>query len=284
MNEQEFTELAAAAALHALTPDDERRYREAIDLHPEWDAIVRANTAVAAKLAVAIEPLQPPPSIRAALLARVADTPQSSSAQHTDAASPLAAADRDLTTRSEAIGTGRPEESMMPTPDRTSPAIQQPAKRGSGSRRRRMFFALAACLVLLGAVGTSIGFISNFLNRPAAVVALEQIQASNDAQQASITLSTGGSATAHWSPSLGRAVLITDGIDAPPSGQTYELWLVRAETAVPAGTFTPTSGDAIAELNGEMHAGDAIAVTVEQSGGSPTGAPTTPPIFVIPTT
>jgi anti-sigma-K factor RskA len=36
-------------------------------------------------------------------------------------------------------------------------------------------------------------------------------------------------------------------------------------------------------LAGDMHAGDVIAVTVEQAGGSPSGSPTTDPVVVIPT-
>ncbi|WP_404438075.1 hypothetical protein LG322_03745 [Microbacterium aerolatum] len=43
------------------------------------------------------------------------------------------------------------------------------------------------------------------------------------------------------------------------------------------------SGEATALLDGSMHEGDVIAVTVEQAGGSPTGLPTTEPIIAIPT-
>ena len=39
MNEQEFAELSAGHALAALSPEDERRYREALAVHPEWAAM-----------------------------------------------------------------------------------------------------------------------------------------------------------------------------------------------------------------------------------------------------
>jgi anti-sigma-K factor RskA len=58
---------------------------------------------------------------------------------------------------------------------------------------------------------------------------------------------------------------------------------VRGDAPVSAGVFDVDGGDATALLDGDMQAGDAIAVTVEQAGGSPTGQPTTDPVIVIPT-
>jgi len=52
---------------------------------------------------------------------------------------------------------------------------------------------------------------------------------------------------------------------------------------VSAGVFQADQGTTTAKLSGAMHAGDAIAVTVEPAGGSPTGKPTSEPIVVIPT-
>ena len=48
-------------------------------------------------------------------------------------------------------------------------------------------------------------------------------------------------------------------------------------------TGPPADGSTTAQLQGAMKPGDAIAVTVEQAGGSPTGVPTSDPIIVIPT-
>ena len=65
--------------------------------------------------------------------------------------------------------------------------------------------------------------------------------------------------------------------------QAYELWFVRGDAPVSAGVFEADDETTTALLDGEMQPGDAIAVTVEQAGGSPSGAPTTDPIIVIPT-
>ncbi|HWS51460.1 MAG TPA: anti-sigma factor, partial [Microbacterium sp.] len=150
-------------------------------------------------------------------------------------------------------------------------------------RWSRSMLALAACLALLVGVGIGAVALNGQLNRPDTVIALEQIQSAADAAEASVTLETGGTATAYWSESLGSAVLVTDGIPAPSEGHTYELWLIRDEQPISAGVFSVDDGDATAELEGDMHSGDIIAVTVEPAGGSPDGQPTSDPVIVIPT-
>lgn len=276
MNEQEFAELAAAAALHALSPDEERRYRAALTVHPEWRSIARADAETAAVLAETVAPVTPPAGIRSALLAAVAESPQDETSvepvQPTEAAPPRGASASD-------------GDSMRSGGKTRSSADARPAQeRPHGMRRGpRMLFALAAGLALLVGLGAGAIALNGYLNRPASVVALEQIEGAADAQQGSVGLVDGGTATAHWSASLGRAVLVTEGIATLADGKTYELWFVRGDTPVSAGTFSVDDGHAIAELAGEMHAGDAIAVTVEQEGGSPSGAPTTDPVVVIPT-
>jgi anti-sigma-K factor RskA len=134
-------------------------------------------------------------------------------------------------------------------------------------------------------VGVGIGAVAlnSQLTQPASVVALQQIEAADDAQQSTVELDGGATATAHWSGSVGKAVLVTDGLPSPGEGETYELWFVRGDAPVSAGVFDVQDGDATALLAGDMQAGDAIAVTVEQEGGSPTGQPTSDPVIVIPT-
>ena len=250
MNEKDFAELAAGAALHALSADDERRYRRALAEHPEWAAQDDTDTETAAVLADGVAPVAPPAGIRAALLAQIAQTPQS------DAAAP------ELAGESPASGAAAPA----------------PARRWT-----RLAFALAACLALLVGVGIGAVALNDQLNRPESVVALQEIESAGDAQKATVELDDGATATAHWSGSVGKAVLVTDGLPEVADGKTYELWFVRGEDPIAAGVFDVDDGEATALLEGEMQAGDAIAVTVEQEGGSPSGLPTTDPVIVIPT-
>lgn len=124
---------------------------------------------------------------------------------------------------------------------------------------------------------------SEQLNAPASVVALDQIESAPDAQSATQTLPDGGEVTAHWSESIGKAVLVSEGLPELADDEAFELWFVRDGSAVSAGTFTAENGTTTALLDGEIQAGDIIAVTVEPDGGSPTGQPTSDPIVAIET-
>jgi len=252
MNEQEFAELAAGHALHALSPADQSRFAAALAVHPEWAGIAQADAVTASALADRTAAVEPPPSARAELLARVADLAQAGAAED-----PRAVAGRDA------------------GPETT------------GARRvwTRRLFALAASVAVLVGFGFGAGAIYQHLVRPVAVVALDEIQAAPDARSATVALDGGLTATAHWSADLGKAVLVSEGL--PPLGdhQDFELWLVRGEDPIPAGVFAAEGASTTtALLEASFESGDVIAVTVEPAGGSPTGAPSSAPIVAIPTT
>lgn len=255
MNANEFAELSAGYALGALSPADERAYLDALAAHPQWQTGADADVATSALMAGAVADVAPPAHLRDSILAKVA-------------ASPVASAAPDA-----------PAPAMETVTATASEASTRPNR-----RLGRLVFALAACLVLLAGVGIGAVSLSNWLNRPAAVVALEQIEGAADARTASVELADGGVATAHWAPSVGQAVIVTDGIGSIPADKSFELWFVRGDAPISAGTFeVGDGGRATALLQGEMQAGDVIAVTIEPAGGSPNGLPSTDPIVVIPT-
>lgn len=159
-----------------------------------------------------------------------------------------------------------------------------PPVRSTRRRLSRGWFALAASVAVIAAVVTGGILVGQQLSRPASIIALEQIERSPDARSANVTLEGGGEAIAHWSVSAAQAVVVVDGLPAPAEGETFELWFVRDGEPIPAGTFTTdASGAATALLVGTQRPGDLIAVTVEAEGGSPTGLPTTDPVFAIAT-
>ncbi len=152
------------------------------------------------------------------------------------------------------------------------------------SRARRAWFALAASLVLVAAAALGTLFAVQHAGTPGPDAMLAAIQQASDARSASAEVAGGGTATAHWSESLGKAVLVTRGLPPLATDRTFELWYVRDGKAVPAGLFAAEDGGStVSVLEGGVRAGDTIAVTVERAGGSPTGAPTTTPIVAIPT-
>jgi anti-sigma-K factor RskA len=251
VNEQEYAELAAGHALHALSPQDEAAFERARREHPEWEHHVTADIATAALLADAAPEVAPPAALRAALLAQIGATPPTG-----DVPAPAA----------PVAGDG----SATPSRRRGGPAS-------------RAWFVLAASLALLVGFGWGAVVIGQQLTTPASVTALEEIRSAPDAQAATVPADGGGEATAHWSATVGKVVLVAE--DLPPVGEDedYELWFVRDGQPIAAGILTADDRTATALLDGTMEPGDIVAVTVEPAGGSPTGQPTSDPIVAIET-
>ena len=249
MNRQEFDELSAGYAMNALTPEDQAAFEAARIAHPEWQQRVSEDHEIVASLAdtTAI----PPDRLRASLLSAIIQTPQ------------------------EQIENGNefPELNVAPS---TLPAIQP-------RHRARAWFALAASLALLLVIGYGAVSLNQLVNRPAEVIALDEIAAAADARTASADVGDSGSVTVRWSADAHRAVVETHQL--PPIGddQDFELWLVRADGPVSVGVFRSDDSRATVLLDRDIQPGDAVAISIEPVGGSPTGAPTSDPIVVIPT-
>jgi anti-sigma-K factor RskA len=252
VNEQEFVELAAGHALHALSPEDDRAFQTARRQHPEWEHHVTTDAATAAELAEGVSEVAPPEGVRAALLAQIAASPAVAPATE------------------HAVGSDVEAASVVPA---------SPPRRWGA----RTWFALAASLALLVGVGWGAVFVGQQLSAPASIVALDEIEAATDAQSQTVSLADGGQVTAHWSESVGKAVLVSDGLPSLTDEESFEMWVVRDGAAVSAGTFTADDGTTTALLDAAVEEGDVIAVTVEPAGGSPTGQPTSDPIFAIET-
>ncbi len=262
MNEDEFAELSAGHALAALSPDDERAYEAALSLHPEWASHADHDAEVTAFLAEGVSEVAPPLDLRSKLLSQIVRDATRDDAEPADADEPI---DRETMT-----GILTPSTEMIQTVQRRN--------------WTRGLFALVASIALLVGIGWGVGALTNMAATPAAVTALDQIESSSDAQSATTELGEDGEATVHWSQSVGKVVLVSDGLPTLPEDSTFELWYVRDGAPIAAGTFDAEDGTSTALLSGTMEPGDTIAVTVEQQGGSPTGAPTTDPIVAIETT
>lgn len=289
MNIEEFAELSAGFALGALSPADLEAFEAALVDHPEWADIVATDTDTVAALAEGAAPVAPPLTMRGTLLSQIALTPQESAAALPATAidpplpplprdvvlvetQPLDAVDDDL------VASTSEQSATEPAPNT---AMIQAVSRRNWTRG---LLALAASLVFLVVIGFGAASLGQWLTRPAAVIALEQIEAAPDAVSASAEVTGGGTATAYWSTSLGKAVLVTDGLPSIPTGETFEMWFVRDDgTPVSAGTFDASGPSTTSALDGDMRPGDTIAVTVEPAGGSQSGKPSTDPIVAIPT-
>jgi anti-sigma-K factor RskA len=75
-----------------------------------------------------------------------------------------------------------------------------------------------------------------------------------------------------------RAVLVAEDLPSPPEGETYQAWILREDVPEPAGLFEPNdTGAAAAPIEGSIEGANAVAVTVEPSGGS--SSPTSDPLM-----
>lgn len=108
--------------------------------------------------------------------------------------------------------------------------------------------------------------------------ALAAVLAAPDARVVTQAAGNGASMTVVTSASLGSAVLLPRGMPAPPPQHTYQLWVMRAGEARPAG-FVALGEPAPPVVAQGVAPGDEIGVTLEPSGGS--ARPTTTPIMVI---
>lgn len=104
------------------------------------------------------------------------------------------------------------------------------------------------------------------------------IMTAPDAQLSSMKMPGEATSTIVTSALQGKAALVAQNVPAAPPGQVYELWTLSvAGAATPAGTWTPNAdGTASVVLSGDVNAAKAVAVTVEPAGGSQ--QPTTKPI------
>ncbi len=165
------------------------------------------------------------------------------------------------------------------------PLVSQPEKAGSPRRRWQGLLVAAAAVTVLG---SGVAITQPWEDNTTAVelTATEQVLGASDAQRIVQEFTDGSKATVVVSRQLRQAVIVTEGMSAPPPGRVYELWYQRPGVGMVSAGLMPEDPDATAVLlKGDARRASAVGITVEDDGGSPTGKPTTEPIalFSIPT-
>ncbi|EGD40930.1 anti-sigma-K factor RskA (Regulator of sigK) [Nocardioidaceae bacterium Broad-1] len=167
---------------------------------------------------------------------------------------------------------------IRPLPPET-PAIHEdaavPAEASSGGRRFgwRTFAAAAAVLAVVG-TGTVAAVELTRDDSSQTMTTAERVLSAKDATTVAVDLPGKARARVVRSVSENRAVLVTSGMPAAPTGKVYELWLQHDEVMVPAGLM-PAGSDQTFVLEGDAADASAAGITVEPEGGSdePTSAP-----------
>jgi anti-sigma-K factor RskA len=242
-------DLTGAYALDALSHDEraafERRLETSESLRTEAGELVDT----AAQLGLAVPAEAPPASLKADLMAQIAQLPQ------------LPA---DEPVRSAATS---PAELKAQTRWYRRPAVALAAA------------AAAAALVIGGGVVADIAARTGVQQEQADQLAA--LNAADDVQRVTTAVDGGGTATLVYSVELASSAVILDGVAALPDDRIYELWYIDESGPRPAGLMDvgTAASDDWRVLDGAFSAGDAVGVTVEPAGGS--DQPTTDPIVVL---
>ncbi|MFF2848058.1 anti-sigma factor domain-containing protein [Streptomyces sp. NPDC058001] len=237
--------LTGAYALNALPGDERESFERHLGACAACAREVDELTATTARLGLAVS-VTPPPAMRDHVLRRVAAVRQE--------------------------------------PPRSGRGVRG----ASGHRSRPMSrFALAACLV-----AAALGGVAVWQQRQAEqarqevraeqrrAADLAEVLAAPDARTRSGPLGTHANATVVVSRQRDRAVFVTAGMSAPPSGKVYQLWFADKDgTMRPAGLLDPTRTTNTVLMDGTVGGASGMGVTIEPTGGSP--HPTTKPLTLL---
>ncbi|WP_210505566.1 anti-sigma factor domain-containing protein [Naasia sp. SYSU D00057] len=248
MSRRQLHNLSGAYVLNALDREDEVAFEAGLADSEELRAEVIELSDTAVALGLAVAPVEPSPSVRADLLARVAQLPQ------------------------------LPAIAEQPTLDAST--VRTPGPRSIRWKWRALLrvpvlVPIAAVLAVLLAVVLGPALLHGHDD-----AALDDLSAARDARTTSVTMAGASGVALLSSHRLDAAALVWDSLPALEPGTVYELWYIRGGDPTPAGLI---EDDAVAGdgqvLTGELRPGVQVALTVEPAGGSP--RPTGTPLFVV---
>jgi anti-sigma-K factor RskA len=129
-------------------------------------------------------------------------------------------------------------------------------------------------VIALGGVGIG-AYVAN-QNDP-----FRQIIEAQDARQATVDVSGGGTATVSISPSRDSLVVRMKDVPPPPAGKVYQMWLIPKDGSTPVsqGLMDAEALSKPALVKG-IGSAAALGITVEPAGGSAT--PTLPTVAAAP--
>jgi anti-sigma-K factor RskA len=289
--------LSGAYALDALSDDERHDFEALLEESESTRREVTELRETALLLAHAAPPVMPSAALRASIMDSIVGMPQRPALPGTGSASTTDAgrqADTDTARRESAGGAGDDHEvaaprrravpEMEPSESETAARVIEP----TGAARARWFtrpvavlgVAAAAAALFFGGGALLSEVTGPSQQQEATASSIDEIYAADDFQRTVADVSTGGTATLVWSNELKRSAVVLDGLTSLPGDQTYELWYIDADGAVPAGTVDTASDSTVTKvLHGEMTPGATVGLTIEPAGGSE--QPTSEPIMAV---
>jgi anti-sigma-K factor RskA len=232
---EKITSLFGAYALDALPDEDMAAVEAYLAAHPDAEGEVAMLKDAAAMLPYSVTAATPDPRVRLRLMAQVYQ---------------------------EALAeTGR--AAPAPTPIRQRP--------------RDLIWPIAAAILLVCTLGLGgwAAALRHDVHRKDAEIAAQQTTAASAFSTSPVQGTQPGAPTRGEVLKLGgtQAVLTISGLPPLASGKVYQVWFIAANTPVGAGIFSPNpDGSWSGIVHGDISTAQAIAISVEPSGGSP--APT----------
>jgi len=132
---------------------------------------------------------------------------------------------------------------------------------------------VAAALILAAGIG-------GYLLAPkqeTTAKALSQFIQEHDTRAIPLRGSANGVMNIVYAPGNPHVFVVGSGLDEPPSGKAYELWMFRGQTPVSGGCFAPEDGNVLHEVSADLSGADAMAITVESTACP--SAPTSQPVM-----
>lgn len=240
-----FVQQSVGWALHALEPDEELAVSAHIPGCPICQAAVRDTEEILAGLGAESEPVDPPPALRASLMAAIAETPQ---------------------VRPPATDT-RPTE-----PRRIEPVDRGTLPASWLTRGRLVAAALTlVAVVALGGIAVRNAQTGPAPNPPTAAQVIDQLVPPGTRH--AVLATADGATVGAVVLDQGQREVITVGMPSNPADHTYVLWGVGGQGApVPLGTFDVNAPDAKIRSVGSGADDDgftAYAVSLERGRTAP---------------
>ncbi len=267
----EFHELAAAYALGALDPEEQRLcelHLSASEHEGCPDKVAEARRTVAA-LGDSIAPVRPREAIWKEIEAGLAPAQRPAATGRRARAAAWAFA---LVAAAAVAFAFRQWQSSADLRDRIAVA------EGDSSRaleeRRRLSAERSACIKDLAAARTDLAL----RDEAVALLGVPETRVIAFAPQGDAK--SAGRAVVNLAEKKG--VVIGRGLP-PRDGRDYELWIIReGQDPKPAGVFHGDPDTTLFRIDPALLAdgADALAITLEAAGGSPTGKPTTDPFLI----
>lgn len=283
----EMYRLTGAYALGALEPHEQAEFEAWLAENDSEDmrTEVAEMTDTAVLLGLSATPIAPPAELKMSLLAAIATTPQLPRLDITPApasvATPVeASADDSARIRSIASGAGI---------SNAGASDARGMSRGQHKAQARWFtrpIGVLAAVAAAAAVFVGGSLVGSAVNAPTELeqqaAGFIELSSASDVQNTAHDVEGGGTIRLYWSGELQRSAVVASSLPALADGETYQLWYIGAEGPTSAGTFSSADdGQTVRVLDGEMHSGDTVGITVEPAGGS--DEPTSTPIFAVET-